>query len=155
MKPREHSCDFSTWAPVRRLRYRRRGHELVNGLPLVPLLKALFAIVAPGRSLPHDPVATGEQRQNWGVDQGYLTTEGDGIVISEYCGGAVAGETIDAVYTLFVLDALNLTVEQALDHAQRTLEFSFSATPALIDLVASSLLRLAADAGLERIDRAP
>ena len=63
-------------ASVRELEFRHPSGARVNGLPLLDWLKELFALLAPGRALPDEPL-TGGRTYNWGS-----TVDGDGILIA-------------------------------------------------------------------------
>lgn len=115
---------------------------------LEPLLKAVFARLAPERRLPEKSTFVSNTLGNWGSDEAYFTAEGDGLLIGENCTGAVAGEGIEVVYRLTVGDDVIVSVSVATDSMQASLEFLLFAPPEKLDDVTQALRQAAVAHGL-------
>ena len=124
----------------RALEFRHPSGERVNGLPLFDWLKELFALLAPGCALPDEPL-TGGRTYNWGSDKAYWTVDGDGILIAEYCFGAVPGDGLELIFHLSVGKDISVVVTQGLDYSQHEYEFRVVATSETIDVVTDALLQ--------------
>jgi hypothetical protein len=142
---------------VRDLEFSARGNHGVSGVAFEPVFRSLFAVLAPGRTLPEQPRAEATRRYNWGTDQSYFTAEGDGLSIAEECFGAVPGDGIDVVYHLTVGSEILIYASQGRDYLQTACVFRITATAETIDVATDALLQVATAAGfvLEHRDDAP
>ena len=138
---------------TRKLEFARADGGAATGFPLDALMKAVFAMLAPGRPLPDATVPVKGPRYNWGADEVYLRAEGDGILIAENCRGAVAGDDVETWYQMIVGDEVDMGVSLARDYFQATLVFSFSATAGAIDVATEALLQASAARGLVLVSR--
>lgn len=135
-----------------------RTLEFAEGCPIEPVLRGVFARLAPGRVVPDTWVTLSDRMHNYGADEAYATTEGDGLVIAEHCGGAVFGEDISRHYHLLVGDEVVVYVGPVPDHyihASKNLKFTVAATPEALDVATDALLQIAAKHGgkfLRRVD---
>ena len=140
-------------ASVRVLEFRHPSGERVNQSPLHAWLKELFALLAPGRALPDEPV-TGGRTYNWGSDQAYWTVDGDGILIAQQCFGAVPGDGIDLIFHVTVGKDISVVVTQGMDYSQHEYELRIVATSETIDVVTDAVLQTIEGKGLVLVRRA-
>jgi len=125
----------------------------VTRIPLLEMLKAVFARLAPDRPLPSAPKLLYGGFSNYGSDDAYYTAEGDGILVGEQHLGALPGETFDVMYRLTLGTEVDMFVSIAADHAQETAVFRLRATPEMIDAATDALIEAAGADGLVFVRR--
>lgn len=111
------------------------------------VMEKVFALLAPGRTLPSAPKYETDRYYNWGADESYYTPEGDGLRVAERCYGAVAGDGIEYNFHLEVGQEIGIHTMLA-DYAQDSYTFRISATAEAIDVATDALLQAAAACGL-------
>jgi len=118
------------------------------GIPLAPLLREVFALLAPDRPQATTSTWVAGHSYNWGRDRAYLTAEGDGLLLADHCFGALPGDGVDTIYHLLVGDDVVIVVEVGHDYAQSMLQFKLAATPEVFDVANDVLLQVATARGL-------
>jgi hypothetical protein len=128
---------------ARELEFGIRDSRGVVDIPLWPIFKSVFAMLAPGRQLPEHARAAKERLYNWGTDEEYFTAEGDGLYVADRWFGALRGDGIETHYELRIRDEIVIGVVQMRDSIQDTFTFSIGATLEAIDVVTDALIQVA------------
>jgi len=112
------------------------------------LLRAVFAALAPGRSLPRRSEWAKDRRFNFGDDRIYSGADGDSLRVSLRWFGAIPGDGVDTHLLLTVGGRITIDVVSGGDYTMSSFAFEIDAPSGELEAAKSALLAAASAKGL-------